>query len=101
MKTLLLAIALIALAGCAAFGPTYSGGDGSSYEQAVIIKTIYGEESGINAENSWIHKHYRGAKVKMQALKNPNGKAYDVISIVLPDGSTKDVYFDITDFIGK
>jgi hypothetical protein len=101
MRALLIAVVLVALAGCATLGITYSGGDGSSFEQAVVIKTSLGTENGIGAERAWIHKHYPGAQMSMQSLRSHEGKPYDVISIVMPDGSSRDVYFDITDFFGK
>jgi hypothetical protein len=101
MRTLLLAAGFIALAGCATLGISYSGGDGSSFEQAVVIKTGLGTESGIAAEKSWIRKHYPGAQITGQMLKNPDEKVYDVISIRTADGSSRDVYFDITSFFGR
>jgi len=101
MKHLLIAVALLTLLGCATLGITYSGGDGSSFEQAVVITGAYDTDRGIGAENAWIRKTYpRSQKVK-QALKGSDGKAYDIITIVTADGDTRDVYFDITAFFGK
>jgi hypothetical protein len=30
-----------------------------------------------------------------------NGRDYDVINFIMPDGSKHTIYFDITDFFGK
>lgn len=78
-RAIAIAIALVVtLAGCGRLGPpqqdapakaqttsptiSYAGGDGSSLEQAVAISGARGEEDGIEAEYSWLRRHYRPNK---------------------------------------
>ena len=79
---------------------TKSKADGSSFEKAIIL-TEKSEEAGINAEYAWINNNYTGYSINGQALKNNDGKHYDVFNITLADGSKKDIYFDISNYYGK
>ena len=79
----------------------FEGGDGSSMEQAVIIKNAKGEEEGVTAERRWVQKVHPGWEEGRQALMNKNGKAYDRIDYTTPGGETKTIFFDITEFFGK
>ena len=78
----------------------YSGGDGSSLEQAVVIKGAKDEEAGVAAERTWMEQRYPGFHKGQQALLGAGGKHYDEIRITTREGH-KTVYFDITDFFGK
>lgn len=67
--------------------------DGLSAESAVRVRSI-------QAERQWLQKHYPGAEVKSQALLM--GKVpMDLITIQLPSGEEKKIYFDISSFFGK
>ena len=101
MKTPLFALIVVMLVGCRTASPSYSGGDGSSHEQAVIIRGVGDTEAGIDAENAWIRQRHPGARKTMQALESVGRKHYDVIALRLSDGQSTSVYFDITDFFGK
>lgn len=79
----------------------FEGGDGSSLEQAVIIKNAKNEEEGVDAEAKWIRKVHPGWRKGDQALLSEKGKAYDRIEYTTPDGKTKTIFFDITEFFGK
>ena len=68
--------------------------DGSSFEKAVNVKSI-------DEEYNLIAEHYPGSKFLGQALVFNAKKPFDRLSIELPDGSKKDVYFDISSFFGK
>ena len=81
-------------------GPSYSGGEGASHEQAVIIKGAKNEEVGVAAEYAWLRKRYPGYRTNSQSASSSDGKHYDMIEITTPEG-IKRVYFDITDFYGK
>lgn len=68
-------------------------GDGLTAESAVRVRSI-------QAERQWLQKHYPGAEVKSQALLM--GKVpMDLITIQLPSGEEKKIYFDISSFFGK
>ena len=101
MKALLSVFAVALLLGCRTIPLTYSGGDGSSNEQAVIIRGARDTEAGIAAENAWIQQRYPGARKTMAALESIGRKQYDVIEFTTADGQTRSIYFDITDFFGK
>lgn len=73
--------------------------DGSSYEKAIVIKAKT-DLAGTSEEYAWIRQNYPGAKTVRQALYHHNSKSYDVLNIVLADGSTKELYFDITNSFG-
>ena len=101
MKPLLCVCVAALLLGCRMVPLTYSGGDGSSKEQAVIIRGARDTQAGIAAENAWIRQRYPGSQKTMQALETAGGKQYDVIKFTTADGQTRIIYFDITDFFGK
>lgn len=79
---------------------SYSGGDGSSLEQAVIIKGAKDEQAGVAAERAWIEQRYPGFHKGQQSLLSSGGKHYDEIRIATREGH-KALYFEITDFLGK
>jgi hypothetical protein len=80
---------------------TFTGGDGSNFEQAIIISGASDELSGIQAEHVWLSKHYQGWKLSLQSSPSANGHIYDKMDIVAGDGVSHSVYFDTTSFFGK
>lgn len=81
-------------------GVVYEGGDGSSMEQAVIIKAP-NHAAGVRAEYNWIRNNHPGWEMYRQALMHNKGKDYDRIDHTTPEGETNTIYFDITDFFSK
>ena len=84
----------------------YDGGDGSSFESAIIIKNAITTRDGIAAEYAYIeHKHgekFKDWKLIGQATNMLNGKRYDFVSIqIISDNTTEKYIFDVTDFYGK
>jgi hypothetical protein len=100
MKTLCIALLAVILVGCGSSKPSYSGGDGSSPNEAVIIKKAKYHEALVSAERTWMEEHYPGYEKQSQALLSLGGKNYDVFTI-RTKLSDKKVYFDITDFTGE
>lgn len=77
--------------------PQFSGGDGSSCEQAVI--PIEGDGMTVmQAQYHWLRKNFGGGAPVRQVLgASSDGKRrYDLILWRKPDGQTVDVCFDIT-----
>jgi hypothetical protein len=76
---------------------TYAGGDGSSFEQAVILvgATLL---SGPRAEHDFIKRNYAGYEFRQQSLKEQNGRAYDALEFMTADGEIKTIYFDISGY---
>lgn len=102
MRALILMTVLLA-SGPAAASPAvihFAGGDGSTPQKAVQILGAT-ESTGIKAEYQWLDAHYPGWKGRDQSLLNQDKRIYDVMDFVMPDGSKRTVYFDITDYFGK
>jgi hypothetical protein len=100
MKTLCLVFLAAVIAGCGTAHLSYSGGDGSSLKQAIIIKGAKDEEAGIAAEKAWMEQRHPGFRKGKQSLLSSDGKNYDEIEITIGEGHMV-VYFDITDFVGN
>ena len=79
---------------------SFSGGDGSSVEKAVVIKAP-NSFVGIRAEYSWIRKNHPDWQLERQSVLNAGGKIYDRMDFQTLDGRRVTLYFDITDFHGK
>ena len=104
-KYIFLVAGLCLLFSCAAKKKTivtgsYSGGDGSSFENAVIINEIH-DSRGVDDEYAWIKIHYPYATNNGQALEYNGKKPYDILTITTRDNKTISVYFDISKFYGK
>jgi IMP cyclohydrolase len=84
---------------------SYSGGTGKSMEDAVVI-TAPSSLSGISAENEYIQmecgrRNEDWTKMKQVLVNGSNGNHYDVITIQLKNGTTREFCFDISSFFGK
>jgi len=79
----------------------YSGGDGSSIDQAIVIENVQTEVEGTEAEYAWIGKKFPGFKFKSKGLVKKGDKKYDRVFGIKADGTNADFYFDITLFVGK
>ena len=81
-------------------GVSFSGGDGSSIEKAVII-TAPNKFTGVRAEFDWIQKNRRGWQFERQSVLKGRGKVLDKMVFRTPQGEPVTLFFDITDFNGK
>lgn len=83
----------------------YEGGNGSSIEEAVIILGANSEMEGIGAEATWISKQYGQRNIDWKkgdvALISKGGKDYDKYEVILKEGNSIIIWFDISDFFGK
>ena len=80
----------------------FEGGDGFSFENAIVIKNVTTTRDGIAAEYAYIEKkHGNEWKLLKQALLTQNGRRYDVLTIQnMSDNATITYFFDITEFFG-
>lgn len=78
----------------------YAGGDGSSYEQAVIFPSAKTSADGVPMESRWLKIKYPGYKKIKQGITQHGGKIYDRINITTVDGEEKQVYFEMTSWFG-
>ena len=82
----------------------FTGGDGSSFEQAVKVNPSFPGE-GVNCEYYWLNLLGRekglGWERGLQRLAHEGGVPYDILEVIWSDGTTQDVYFDISGFYGR
>ena len=73
----------------------YSGGDGLSFDDAIII---VGADilSGVRAEYDYIEQRYPGYQFHQQSLKEYKGRTFDVLEFTTAAGEKKAMYFDIS-----
>jgi hypothetical protein len=83
----------------------YTGGDGSSMENTIIIRTT-STVDGVHAEYAYISQKH-GVRnedwevVSQMLIDNTDGKRLDVINIKSSDGKSFSYYFNISEFFGK
>lgn len=80
---------------------SFTGGDGSSCEKAVVIQNAANNFEGVAAEKAWISWKYPKAKLKSQGLSGIGNKTFDRLEIETAQGASKTICFDITDFFGQ
>ncbi|ULJ61272.1 hypothetical protein [Wielerella bovis] len=74
--------------------------DGSSMAQAIKIREN-DTMRGIAAENAWLQSNLPQYRKIGQALLKEETGIYDEITVQAADGSTRKVYFEISDFFGR
>ena len=84
----------------------FSGGNGGSIEDAVIIVGAKDTSEGIRAEKRYISKAlFRIENVEWelldQQLIEKDGCYFDRLAIIVDNHKEKYFYFDISDFFGK
>jgi len=77
-----------------------SGGDGSSFEEAIKISNCSNTE-GVKQEYIEVRKRLGNYQLIRQSLQDKNGRMFDVLELILENGREITLYFDITDFFGK
>jgi len=82
----------------------YSGGSGESEESAIVINAT-ATGVGIPAEYFYVMQ-VCGEKdvdwtLESQVLTEDEVRQYDVLTVKLKDGTTREFWFDITAFFGK
>ncbi|WP_323028108.1 hypothetical protein [Gelidibacter japonicus] len=73
---------------------TVSERDGSSYEKAVIVKSVA-------EEYEYAKKACQGCQLLGQSLSQYKNKPYDILRFKNSDGDEVIYYFDISKFYGK
>lgn len=76
------------------------GGDGSSFEKAIIISDCNNTE-GIKQEYIEVRKRFGNCELIRQILLEHNNKLFDKLELKLEDGREIELYFEITKFFGK
>jgi hypothetical protein len=113
MKYLVFLLTICCLAACqtppstvtasapaASRGVTFSGGNGSSFETAIVVNAR-DEISGVRSEYDYIRARYPGYRFISQALAPHGGKTYDIMTFKSADGKKHVLYFDISKYFGR
>jgi len=80
---------------------TFSGGNGSSYDQAIVIHAT-DQISGFPSEFAYIKGHFSDYPYVVKEQRESRGnKKYDVVTLRAYDWRKRVVYFDITEFFKK
>jgi hypothetical protein len=82
----------------------FSGGDGSSFANAVAIHTP-GGNIGVPAEYQFVSNQYGCPNLDWnlirQSLCTSSQKYYDLLVIRLKNGEERSIFFDLSAFFGK
>lgn len=80
----------------------YSGNEGSSIDEAIVIRNAVNSMAGVKAEHDYLAYKFgeRGEDwdFHQQMLIKKEGRVYDQIDILLVDGEKKSVFFEVTSF---
>lgn len=84
---------------------SFKGGGGAYQEEAIIIEGAEDTFEGVSAEYYYIDrlKDVTGQDIKLlrQSLIHDDDKSYDIMELEFEDGTTTELWFDITGFYGK
>lgn len=82
----------------------YSGGDGSTLENAVVVNAAT-EQKGVPAEYNYISAKHgqrgRNWQLHSRSVEEKNGKHYEIMDIITSEGEHRPYCFDITEFYGN
>ncbi|HET9475838.1 MAG TPA: hypothetical protein VFO82_18195 [Steroidobacteraceae bacterium] len=73
----------------------YGTGDGLTKSTAVEIRTRSDYDGGVMIKE-WIRANYPGYTIQYQELIEERDHAYNMITIISPDNTQKNVYFDVS-----
>jgi hypothetical protein len=96
----------VLLVGCEGLQPrgttvTYTGGDGSSCQQSIVVKDARVREAGELGERLWLENRYPGYRETKQVSVESDSRHYDLIEFATTDGEIRTVYFDASEFFEK
>ena len=79
----------------------YKGGDGNSYETAVVIDGAKNHRTGVEAEHTFISRTHgekdKAWRIVSQSLSKEENRTYDIVEIeLIGTGVRQYYYFDLT-----
>jgi hypothetical protein len=80
--------------------PAPSSPQGTGCDDLVVIEAP-DTDTGIDAEDTWIRRHYPGHRKVRQSLVSCDETMVDLIEIEGPNGERREVFFDISSFFGR
>lgn len=82
-----------------------TGGPGDSTQTAIVIKKTPKGLSAAGAEHLVLTHRYgqegQGWRLRQKDLLKLEARTYDTLSIVLPDGTERTLYFDVTGWLAR
>ena len=78
--------------------PTFQGGDGSSCEQAIVIRGAATEWEGVASEYRYLELRHPGWTLKDQSLVRSGDRSFDLLEFATADGAARRACFDISEF---
>jgi hypothetical protein len=82
-----------------------SGGPGDSLRSAIVIRTTPRGLSAAGAEYmllcKWFGRRETDWRMTRQAMVQVDGRTYDTYDVVLSDGSARQLFFDVTDWLAS
>lgn len=79
----------------------FSGGDGSSCNDAVVIEHARNVAEGLAAQKAWLVARYPQARILVKAQSGEKGRFYETVELQPKDGARARICFDITGFFGR
>ena len=77
-----------------------SGGDGSSFAKAIVVKAPT-DRAGVDAQHDYIAKCFgRWRSIGVKSIEHSK-RFFDIMTFTTPNGKKHTLYFDITDYYGK
>jgi hypothetical protein len=84
---------------------TFSNNSGLSQDDAIVIMNAVSDSEGVDAEYYYLEQRYGDRPedwdLISQALLDQGETIYDQMDLMLSNGSSITIYFDITDFFGR
>ncbi len=82
-----------------------TGGPGDALHNAIVIRKTPRGLSAAGAEHmllqKWFGERGKAWTLTRQELIQDGGKTYDLYEVVLTDGSTRSLYFDVTELLSR
>jgi hypothetical protein len=85
-------------------GIIFAGGSGDSREDPIVIKNAPNHLAGVAAEYLYLQERFGQRDVHWELVFQAflkGEKRVDLLTIKLSNGTTKSMYFDISEFFGK
>ena len=83
----------------------YEGGDGSTPEDAIVVRGAGSDLEGVAATFGWMHEHLGAKDEGWRLITHSSGfsgvRKIDTFNVVLRGGVPKLVYFDVSESFGK
>lgn len=82
-----------------------TGGPGDTPQTAIVIKKTPRGLSAAGAEymllQKWFGERGKSWTLKRQELLQVDGRTYDAYEVVLTDGSARQLYFEVTEWLAR